>query len=154
MLFVLSEVMSSPTTYFESFIGKVLVSALVNCASIKPKDPIEYLSYEIERSSNQKKPHGKETKTQASLYFRKTFGNSLKQALFEAILMKPENPIAEVAGKLERKYLDEETDLRAKSKKVTRFYRQTAPIITDFRALTSKGKLDQLNFILPFLISR
>ena len=145
--------MSSPTAYFESFIGKVLVSALVNCASIKPKDPIEYLSYEIERSScsNKKKPHGKETKTQASLYFRKTFGNSLKQALFEAILMKPENLIAEVAGKLE--YL-EETTHKAKSKKVTRFCRQTAPIITDFRALTSKGKLDQLNFILSFLISR
>ena len=147
--------MSSPTAYFESFIGKVLVSALVNCASIKPKDPIEYLSYEIERSScsNKKKPHGKETKTQASLYFRKTFGNSLKQALFEAILMKPENPIAEVAGRLEGNYL-EETALQAKSKKVARFYRQTAPIVTDFRALTSKGKLDQLNFILSFLISR
>ena len=133
--------MSSPTEYFESFIGKVLVSALVHCASIQPKDPIEYLSYEIKRSSNQKKRHGKETKTQASLYFRSTFGNSLKQALFEAILMKPENPIAEVAGRLEGNYF-EETALQAQSKKVRRFYRHTTPIITDFSALTSKGKLN------------
>ena len=135
--------MSSPTEYFERFIGKVLVSALVHCATIKPKYPIEYLSYELERSSssNQMKRHGKETNTQASLYFRNTFGNSLKQALFEAILMKPENPIAEVAGRLEGNYL-EETALQAKSKKITRFYRKTAPIITDFRALTSRGKLN------------
>ena len=135
--------MSSPIEYFESCIVKVLVSALVHCAKIKPKNPIEYLSYEIERSSssnNQKRRHGKETKTQASLYFRNTFGNSLKQALFEAILMKPGNPIAEVAVKLEGNYL-EETALQAQRKKITRFYRQTAPIVTDFRALTSKGKL-------------
>ena len=37
-----SKVMSSPPEYFERCLGKVLVDALVRCASIKPKNPIEY----------------------------------------------------------------------------------------------------------------
>ena len=107
-----SKVMSSPPEYFESCLGKVLVDALVRCASIKPENPIEYLSFQIEHRSfsNEWMQHRTEAATkpqphEASLYFRNTFGSSLKQALFEAILMKPENPIAAVAGGLERTYV-------------------------------------------------
>ena len=110
-----SKVMSSPPEYFESCLGKVLVDALVRCASIKPQNPIKYLSFQIEQAeqrsfSNERMQVKTEAATkpqaqEASLYFRNTFGSSLKQALFEAILMKPENPIAAVAGGLERTYV-------------------------------------------------
>lgn len=142
-----SKVMLSPSEYFENCLGKVLVDTLVCCASIKPKNPIEYLSFQIEQRSfsNERKQHRTEAATKpqphgASLYFRNTFGSSLKQALFEAILMKPENPIAALAGGLERTYVDG-TALQSRSSKLTRYYRQTAPIITDLRSLTSKGFL-------------
>ena len=137
-----SEIMSPPSEYFQSYLGKVLVNALVRCASKKPKDPIDYLSYELERCScSNERMQLRRTKAQpqeASLYFRNTFGSSLKQALFEAILMKPENPIAAVAGRLERTHVDG-IALGSKNSKLTRFYRQTAPVITDIRSLTSKG---------------
>ena len=135
-----------------------MVNALVHCASTRPKNPIDYLSHELERCScsNEKLEIGKETgttqKPQASLYFRNAFGNSLKQALFEAILMKPENPIAEVAGRLEKNYADG-VAAQSKSRKLARLYRRDAPIITDIKALTSKGLFTflilQLNFFLP-----
>ena len=148
-----SEIMSPPSEYFKSYLGKVLVNALVRCASIRPKDPIDYLSYEIEKCSNERmqlktlKPRPQE----ASLYFRNAFGSSLKQALFEAILMKPENPIAAVAGRLEKTHVDR-IALGSKSSKLTRFYRQTAPVITDIRSLTSKGLLNRTVYCLLFLL--
>ena len=150
-----SEIMSPPSEYFKSYLGKVLVNALVRCASIRPKDPIDYLSYELEKCSysnermQQKttRPHPQE----ASLYLRNAFGSSLKQALFEAILMKPENPIAALAGRLEKTHVDK-IALGFKSSKLTRFYRQTAPVITDIRSLTSKGLLNRKVYCLPFLL--
>ena len=148
-----SEIMSPPSEYFKSYLGKVLVNALVRCASKKPKDPIDYLSYELERCSySNERMHLKTLKhrpQEASLYFRNAFGSSLKQALFEAILMKPGNPIAAVAGRLEKTHVDA---LGSKSSKLTRFYRQTAPVITDIRSLTSKGLLNRTAYCLLFLL--
>ena len=148
-----SEIMSPPSEYFKSYLGKVLVNSLVRCASKKPKDPIDYLSYELERCScSNERMQLRRTKAQpqeASLYFRNTFGSSLKQALFEAILMKPENPIAAVSGRQEKTHVDA---LRSKSSRLTRFYRQTAPVITDIRSLTSKGLLNRKVYCFPFLL--
>ena len=153
-----SEILSPPSEYFQCCLGKVLVNSLVRCASKKPKDPIDYLSYELERCSySNERMHLKTLKhrpQEASLYFRNAFGSSLKQALFEAILMKPENPIAAVAGRLEKNHVDRNA-LGSKNSKLTRFYRQTAPVITDIRSLTSKGLLNRTenSLLSPFLIT-
>ena len=133
-----------PSEYFANSLGDALVNALARCALTMPNNPIDFLSDEIEMSFIKRFRHGKEKTNEdkatvkASVYFKSTFGNSLKQALFEAILLRPENPIAEIADKLENNYIDANF-LQPQRTKLSRFYRQTAPIITDIRALTSTG---------------